>query len=191
MGTTPNWDLVYPSSTDDVRPYADDQALAESAEAALDLLQGQVPTLLARGSRATNGTTTTTTEQGFLRVDSIPIVSGNAYRIWTTPLIFNSSVAGDIVQAFLRASTSGAATTASTQLTLLCDDAKTSGLAQKTKGLEFLYVASTTGNLSLLISYARQSGSGNVNIQASSDIPAQLNVDAYNGAAPSNTGVSI
>ena len=135
MPQTTNWDLVYPSSTDDVRPYEDIQALADSAETALDTLQGQVPTLLARGSRATNGTATTGTEQGFLRLDDIPIVSGQAYRIWTTPLIFNSSVAGDTIQAVLRASTSGAATTTSTQLTLLCDDAKSAGLAQRTKDL--------------------------------------------------------
>ena len=178
MGQTANWDLVYPASTDDVRVYEDIQALADSAETAMDTLQGQVPTLLKRGSRASNGTTTTTGEQEYLRLDSIPIVSGRAYRIWTTPIIFNSSVAGDLVQVYLRANTSGVATTGSTQLTLLADDAKTSGLAQKTKGLEYLYVASTTGNLSLLLSYLRATGSGNVNIQASSDIPCQLNVDA-------------
>lgn len=191
MGTTTNWAIRYPASTDDVRPYEDIQNAAEDTDAALETLQGQVPTWLARGSRATNGTTTTTTEQGFLRVDSIPIVSGRGYRIWTTPLIFNSSVAGDLIQAILRISTSGTATTASTQLTLLCDDAKTSGLAQRTKGMEIGWVATTTGNLSVLLSYLRASGTGNVNIQASSDIPAQLNIDAYNGTAPSNTGVSL
>ena len=193
MAQTTNWALVFPTSTDDVRPYEDDEALAESAEVALDLLKSQVPTLPKRGSRATNGTPTGTSEQPYMRIDDIPVVSGEPIRIWSSPMILNSTVAGDLVQVFLRGNTAGVATTGSTQITLLADDAKTSGGAQKTKGFEILYIPSTTGMLSLLISYARASGvgSGNVNIQAASDIPCQLNIDAYNGPAPANDAVSL
>lgn len=149
-----------------------------------------VGTVLKRSERTTNGTTTTTTPQGYMRLDSIDIVSGNCYEVKTSPLIFESSVAGDLVTITLYGSTSGAATTSSTQLTALVDTSQTASGNQKTKGFSYLYAAATTGQLSLLIAYVRTSGTGNVRINASATLPAQLWV-TVGGVDPGDTGVDI
>lgn len=141
-------------------------------------------------SRITNGTTTTTAEKTYLRIDSIPILSGYSYLICTTPLIFESSVANDLVQVFIRLSTAGAATTASTAVTLLGQPSKSASLAQNTAGLSYRYASSTTGSLSILMSYLRAAGTGNVRINASADIPANIQVFRM-GLSVSNTGVNL
>jgi len=153
---------------------------------ATDTLAGRVEVKYAY--RDTNGTNTTTGEQGYLRLDNIPIVNGDLYLAVISPMIFQSSAAGDLIQILLRGSTSGAATNASAALHLLADTSQTAGGAQKTKGFTFRYQAGTTGNLSLRLSYLRFSGSGNVRINASSDIPVQMSVFRM-GPGQADTGV--
>lgn len=141
-------------------------------------------------TRATNGTTTTTAEKTYQRIDAIPIVNGYDYLIITTPMIFESSVAADMIQIFLRGSAAGAATTASTALTLLSQPSRSASGAQYTAVLAYSYSATTTGSLSLLLSYLRALGTGNVRINASTDIPVQINV--YNmGLTVPDTGVDL
>lgn len=143
------------------------------------------------GERVSNGTTTTTVEKTFLRVDDISITAGQAYDIFTTPLIFESSVAADEIQVVLRISTAGAATTSSTQLTLLAQASKTASLAQHTQGLAITYnalVTSTTA--SILLSYVRAAGTGNVRVNASADIPAQITMK-WIGTSKADTGVDL
>lgn len=192
MGSqTSVWDLRYPDSTDDVRVYEDVKNLADDTEAALNALQALIPVWSKRAERTTDGTATTTTEQPYLRLDSVPIVTGKGIRIWCPPMIFDSTVAGDLIQAVIRVSTSGAATISSTALTVLAQRAYSAAGNQETVGLSIPYIPATTGNLSILLSYVRAGGTGNVRIRAVSSIPAQINVDQYNGTAPANTGVSL
>lgn len=146
--------------------------------------------LIAYADRQTNGTLTTTAEQGYLRLDSIPIVTGERLEIKLSPVIVESSVAGDLVQINLRGSTSGAATTSSTLLTVLADDAKTASGNQKTDSFSYLYTPGGSGSLSLLISYVRATGTGNVRINASANIPCQLWVYRARGTV-SDTGVDV
>lgn len=141
--------------------------------------------------RDTSGTTTTTTEKTYLRVDDISIVAGQSYEIFTSPLIIESSVAADLVQVILRISTAGAATTSSTQLTLLAQPSKSASAAQNTAVLAFTYnslVTSTTA--SILISYLRSAGTGNVRINASADIPAQVTMK-WIGTTKADTGTDL
>ncbi len=191
MPDTATWLLTYPASTGNVQLWLHLQALAEDVDAALTLLKSQVPKIVGRGERTSSGTATAGTEQPYMRVDNIPIVSGVAYKIWISPLTFDSTVAGDTIQVRLRANTAGVATIASTQLTLLCDDSKSASGFQKTKGMALLYIASTTGNLSLLISYIRVAGTGNVRLFAASDLPCQMVVETYGIAPPSDTGQDL
>lgn len=143
------------------------------------------------GERASNGTTTTTPEKTYLRVDNISIIAGQSYEITTSPLIFESSVAADTIQVFLRISTAGAATTSSTALTLLCQPSKTASLAQLTASLTFTYNATVTSSTaSILMSYLRAAGTGNVRINASADIPAQLTMK-WIGTSKADTGVDL
>ncbi len=143
------------------------------------------------GERVSNGTTTTTVEKTYLRVDDISMTSGQAYEITSSPLIFESSVAADTIQVLIRISTSGAATTASTPITLLCQPSKTATSFQLTACLVLTYNALvTTTSASILMSYLRVTGTGNVRVNASSDIPAQLTVK-WIGASKADGGVDL
>lgn len=143
------------------------------------------------GSRDTSGTTTTSAEKTYLRVDDISIVAGQSYEFTSSPLIFESSVAADLIQVVLRVSTAGSATTASTQLTLLVQPSKSASLAQNTACLAFTYNALVTStSASFLISYLRAAGTGNVRINASADIPAQFTMK-WIGTTKADTNVDL
>lgn len=147
------------------------------------------------GERTSNGTATTTGEKTFLRVDDISIIAGQAYEITTSPLIFQSTVASDLLQVNVKFSTSGAATTSSALLTVLAQKVHAGGavgtVAQGTASLTITYNALVTStSASLLLSYQRGSGSGNVLIQAASDIPAQVTMK-WIGTSKADTGVDL
>jgi hypothetical protein len=65
------------------------------------------------GQRTTTSTSTTT-EVGVLRIDSVSLKANRSYRIWTSPLFLLSSTTGDVVTGRIRVNTAGTATTAST-----------------------------------------------------------------------------
>lgn len=143
------------------------------------------------GSRDTSGTTTTTVEKTYLRVDDISIVAGQSYEFTSSPLIFESSVAADTIQVVLRISTSGAATTSSTALTLLCQPSKSASGAQLTASLTFTYNALVTStSASFLISYLRAAGTGNVRVNALAEIPAQFTMK-WIGTTKADTNVDL
>lgn len=147
---------------------------------------GQLPQgILRRGNRPTASATTTTTEIGVLRVDGIPIVSGRAYRIWTSPLFLYSSVTNDIVDARIRASTSGAATTASTQIGNPLR-LKTDSGPGVSSPMSVIYPATVTGTLSVLLTVVRTSGTGNVQLLIGEDLIIE---DV--GIDPGDTGVDL
>jgi hypothetical protein len=146
--------------------------------------------LMRRAERVTSGTATTTTEQPFMRLDDIAIDAGYAYLITVAPLIVDSTVAGDLITMPLRASTSGAATTASAQLTALVDTSQSAAGSQRTASFSKLYVASITGSLSLLLSYVRSVGTGNVRIIASTTYPAEI-VILRVGIDVGDTGIDL
>lgn len=122
--------------------------------------------MIAYGSRGTNSTATTT-EQGVIRLDNITVVSGHRYVLVGTAAV-TSTVTGDQATTRMRVSTSGVATTASTQV----------GAAPGTKmdntmflatGATATYLASVTGTISVLFSVVRLSGTGNVTAGAPSE----------------------
>lgn len=123
-------------------------------------------TIIARANRSSNSSTTTS-EIGVLRLDSIPIVNGCLYIIESAPMYILSTT-GDIVNIRFRGNTAGAATTSSTQIgqgfqTITNSIQPTSGI------LRVRYLAATTGNLSVLLSVGRASGSGNTQVFGESD----------------------
>jgi hypothetical protein len=144
---------------------------------------------VARANRTTSSSSTTS-ETGVLRLDNVPVSAGREYRIWTSPMIFQSTVAGDLVNAHIRYNTAGTATTGSTQLTGLVDTANSASGPQKTKGLTALWVPPTTGLVSILLSVSRDGGTGSVALNASSPYPIDLVVEDA-GADPGNTGVVL
>lgn len=147
--------------------------------------QGQV----ARGRRTTATGNITTTETGVLRLDGIPIFAGRAYRISTSNINMDTSVAGDIASARIRISTSGTATTASTQIVQLrntIDDVANSDVLT----LNATHFPAADATLSVLLSAVRVAGTGNIVVFCSGTEILDL-VVTDEGLAPSDTGVVI
>lgn len=145
--------------------------------------------VIARGRRTTATGNITTTETGVLRIDSIPVVAGRGYQIFTSNLNMDGSVANDVFSARIRISTSGTATTSSTQIAQIrqySDDPANSNIFPENT----YYFPSATATLSVLLSAVRVSGSGNLVVFCSAtDILDLVVVDL--GVAPSDTGVVI
>lgn len=157
------------------------------------MLTGYVPTALdlsagcvAFGRRTTSSSVSTTAEVGVLRLDGISVYSGRRYKITTSPLNMFSTVSGDLMNAHIRVSTSGVATTSSTQLTGLVESAFSAAASQRTQGLNITYTPGLTGTLSVLLSISRDGGTGNVSINASAIYPADLVVEDI-GPDPAST----
>lgn len=145
--------------------------------------------ILARGNRTTSSSTTTT-EIGVLRLDDIPIYTGRTYRIWTSPLRMDTSVANDVARAIIRITTDGSTpTTSSAQIcaaqTILPDIA--SGQSVE---ISMDYSPAADELLSVLLSVSRQSGTGNISIVGGTGIPIDLMVEDI-GLDPGDTGVDI
>jgi hypothetical protein len=167
-----------------VTAFASGQKLpAAQLSTAGPLPQGTLP----RGNRITNSSTTTT-EVGVERVDSIPIVAGRLYRICTSPLVL-SSTANDIVRAIIRISTSGSATTSSTVLDFVQQPVTNTSFPGSVP-LQTLYTAPSTATLSVLLSVSRQSGTGNASILGASTFKIDLWVEDI-GVDQGDTGVDI
>jgi hypothetical protein len=147
--------------------------------------------IIARANRTSNSSTaSSSTPVSVLRLDSVPIVSGITYVIHLQPMIFDSTVAGDLITAAIYVSTSGAATSSSTQLGAIVEASQSASLSQRTKGGDFLYVSSTTGVLSILLTVARTNGSGNVRLAANSTFPINMWVTSE-GPNQNDTGVDL
>lgn len=111
-------------------------------------------------AQRTTSSTSTTTEIGVLRIDSLALQANRAYEIWTSPLYLLSSVTGDVITARLRGSTAGSATTSSGVITSV--QQKTDSIQPPAVNMMFLYQTSSAVTLSVLLTVGRASGSGNV-----------------------------
>ena len=151
-------------------------------------LNDPVGSTVARGNRQTSSSTTTT-ETAVLRIDSVPVVNGRIYWIVTDNLFLTSSVAADVVSARVRASTSGAATTAST---IVGEGAAQEPIATaQGVPLRVKYVPGATGNVSFLLSVARIGGTGNASIVVATNHP-DIDIAVIDGGVdPGDTGVDL
>jgi len=148
--------------------------------------------VVAWGNRATSSTSFTTTEQGVLRLDNIPMVNGREYLILCPALIPSSNVAGDAIEIFLRLSTSGNATTASGALEggAVINSRSASATEFQSSAIAH-YKASATGNVSILLSAVRSAGTGTCSIFASAGKYA-LNLMVIDmGVGLSDTGTDV
>jgi hypothetical protein len=104
-----------------------------------------------------------TTEVGVVRLDSITITSGRAYRITTGGMGLNSSVSEQAqIVARLRVDTTGAAATTSS--TALGFDAVNTlaGSGSGAGEVEFHYYASSSVTMSVLLTVVRSAGAGTI-----------------------------
>jgi hypothetical protein len=148
--------------------------------------------IVKRGRRTTPTGAITTVETGVLRVDNIPVVAGGIYRISTSNINMDTTVANDIGTVRCRVATgplNTAATTASAQIGQMrdtLDDATNSNVTP----LQCFYVATADTYLSVLLSAVRVTGTGNLVIFCSSVDILDLTIE-FAGADPGNTGVVL
>lgn len=143
--------------------------------------------VLARGRRTSATGTITTTETLVIRLDNIPVKAGRLYRISTSNINMDTTVANDIGTCRIRISTAGSATTASTQIANIrqtIDDATNSNIVN----LDTFYAPASDATLSVLLSAIRQAGSGNLVVFCSGTDILDLVVTDY-GPDPGDTGV--
>lgn len=145
--------------------------------------------VIARGNRITSSTTTTT-EIGVLRLDNVPVYAGRTYRIYTSALRLDTSVANDVVRANLRITTDGSAATTSSTLLSLSQVRAEDVTDQYTAPIVIDYSPPNDGLLSILLTVSRSSGTGNVSIIATGTAPCNLVVEDI-GLDPGDTGVDI
>lgn len=145
-------------------------------------------TCIARGRRETNSSTTTT-EAEVLRIDTVSLLSGRLYLLKTNSLQPFSSVANDYVAVKLRYSTSGAATSASTAA-IVIQDRYTGASGNEGTAAEVTFPAGSNQTMSLLLTVARVSGTGNVGITGSASVPIEIMIIDL-GVDPGDTGVDL
>lgn len=147
-------------------------------------------TVIARGRRTSNSSSTSsTTELGVLRVDSVSLTSGNLYLISTGSVLVDASVAADIYIARLRISTSGNATTSSTQL--VATQRSVASISQPEDSvLAAFYAPAADETLSVLLTIQRTSGTGVFLAVGATTTPIDLYV-VNCGIDPGDSGTDI
>lgn len=145
--------------------------------------------IIARARRTSSTGNVTNTETGVLRLDSIPVVAGRAYRISTSNINIDGSVDNDVAELKLRINTAGTATTSSTQIGGLRNTIDSAAQSNK-HTLDAFYYPGSNQTISLLLSLVRVTGTGNVIIFGSSVEIMDFTVTDL-GVAPADTGVIL
>lgn len=161
-----------------------------NADARISALEVNQQLIVKRGRRTTSTGNVTTTETGVLRIDNIPVLAGRWYQISTGPLNMDGSVDNDIGKVQIRASQSGAATTASTLIGYMrqtIDSAAQSNVVN----LNAWYLAPSDGTLSVILTLIRQTGTGNIIIFCSTSGDILDMVVQFAGNDPGDTGVVL
>jgi hypothetical protein len=164
--------------------YADDINILDDQEDS-PLPQG----VIKRGRRTTSTGNITTTETGVLRVDDIPMYAGRLYKISTSNMNIDTSVDNDVVRAGLRLSTSGAATITSTLIGYLRETIDSAAQSNAFSVTAF-YTPGADVTASVLLSFIRQAGSGNIILFGSATDICDLVIEDM-GLDPGDTGVVI
>ena len=144
---------------------------------------------IARGNRTTSSSTTTT-EGGVLRLDDFPMYLGRTYKIWTSPLLMDTSVAADVASSNLRITTDGS--TPSTSSTIL--SSVQAPLANATSGNTVPHSIDYTPTadllFSVLLTVTRVSGTGNISLVGAATAPINMVIEDI-GLDKTDTGTDI
>lgn len=150
-------------------------------------------TIIARGSRSTNSSSTSgTTELAVLRVDNITVKAGRLYLIYTGTVGVDVSVANDGARLLIRYDNTGAnATTSSTLLTYSQMILSNIGVQESMQTMG-TYAPGSDQTLSVLLALGRATGTGVlfVDCQSTATRPCELLV-ADMGPDPGDTGVDL
>lgn len=156
-------------------------------------LETTAQAIIARGRRTTNTGNITTTEVGVLRIDDIPVQAGKIYRISTSGINMDASVAADVALARFRVAyavgTGTDATIASTLLSQVRQAVDNITFSNIVPGQAF-YIASANGYISVLLSCIRAAGTGNIVMSSTGTEYTEMTVE-FGGADPGDTGTVI
>lgn len=178
---------VFPQNTDHDRLWEHFEDLAESIDADVELVDRKG--IVAWVARTTPTGLFTTTETGVVRIDNIPVYAGRAYEIATSGANLDTTVDNDVAAARIRISTSGAATTASTQIGQMRNTAD-NNFYSNVIPMQCFYFPGSDQTLSVLLSAVRLSGSGNISFFCSGVEILHLVVRDI-GPAPAASGVVL
>lgn len=161
--------------------------------AALANTLGLPGTVIVRGRRTSNATgATSTTLVPFLRLDDVPITAGRLYRIFSSGIALDGSVASDIGQVSVTYTTDGSTPTISSTV-LPGGIAK--AIIPNTTHAEYVvinttYTPAANETLSLLFSVSRLVGTGTITpLGLAPDVLELCVVDC--GVDPGDTGVDV
>ena len=143
----------------------------------------QTSGMVGYGSRTTNPSASTT-ETAVLELDNVHVKAGVAYRIGTSSLLADSTVANDSIRINIRYTTDG--TTPTTADTLMTSMEQTIGaLASQIRGpMNVIYQPTTDQVLNLILTQARSAGTGSIALQHITGMPIDIYVEAVGVATP-------
>lgn len=147
--------------------------------------------ILARGRRTTTSTATTTV-QGVLRIDDIPIIGGHVHKVWSSALGLATSVNGDSIRVDIRYTTDGSTpTTGSSVLpgSAVQQRISSTGIVESATILT-TYTPASDETLSVLLCVSRVSGTGNSAIFGDTSFSIDVVVEDY-GIDSGDAGVDI
>jgi hypothetical protein len=146
--------------------------------------------LIARYSRTSSISGVTTTETGYIRMDSISVRDGYRYQVVVPRVNVSVDAVDRIGRVRLRAALGSTATTSSDVIGETRVSQPTSTSQTNMDQMIAFYDASSDGYLSILLSVIRASGAGSVGLYASSGEPCWMYVMEI-GITPSSSGTSI
>lgn len=129
---------------------------------------------LVKFGRRESNSTTTTTEQGVMTLDDIPITAGRRYLIETSALLLDGSIANDVIRAVIRYTTDGSTPTTSSTILCLDQDIQPNVSFPIGASPSSTYAPVSDETLSLLLSVARVTGTGTVGMLGGSTTPIEV-----------------
>jgi Chitobiase/beta-hexosaminidase C-terminal domain len=162
------------------------QADLDAAESDIDALPRGI---IAHHKRITNSTTTTT-EQGVIRIDDVPIEGGRTYLIHTSSLAVDGSVANDVIRSTIRYTTDGSTPTTSSGALTFAQDLQPNVASAVFVAPRCSYTPSVDETLSVLLTVSRSVGTGTVGMLANSGLPIEIFIEDM-GVDVGDTGVDI
>lgn len=148
--------------------------------------------VIAWGQRTTASSTTTAADAGVLRLDSVPLLLGRMYRVWTSPLHMDVATPNDEVRCRIRYNTAGTATTASTIMPGTTVHARIVDTnVSDDKLVNTVYVPAANETMSLLLCVGRIAGGGAVGINNSDTGDDTIMAVEDIGPAKAETGVDV
>jgi len=179
-----------PLTNDTIPTYAVEPLRASKLTQERDALEEVAGAGIIARHRRTTTSTTTTTEVGVVRLDDVPVIGGRLYHIYTSTIQLASSVNNDGLAANLRFTADGSTPTTSSTVMTSFRDQQVNATTGFTGVISIIYAPASDLALSLLLTVARITGTGNAQMSGSATFPVDLVIEDI-GIDPGSTGTNI